>query len=81
MANVKAGGLKHKVTKKKVDKGAGDKGDIIVEQTSKSGKKERMNLTTLVGAKTIKQGVKETKAYHKKHPEISKGKRNASKTK
>lgn len=75
MAKVTAGGLKHKVTKKKVDRGAGDKGDIIVEQTSKSGKKERMNLTKLGGSKTVTQGVKATKAYHKKHPEISKGKR------
>jgi hypothetical protein len=72
MAKVTAGGLKHKITKKKVDKGAGDKGDIIVEQNSKTGKKQRMNLTELAGAKTVKQGVKETKAYHKKHPEIGK---------
>jgi hypothetical protein len=77
MAKVTAGGLKHKVTKKKEDRGAGNKGDIIVEQTSKSGKKERMNLTKLSGAKTVKQGVKATKSYHKSHPEIGKGKRNA----
>ncbi|CAB4128831.1 hypothetical protein UFOVP111_89 [uncultured Caudovirales phage] len=72
MVNVKAGGLKHKVTKKKVDRGAGNKGDIIVQQTSKTGKAERMNLTKLAGSKTVAQGVKETKAYHKKHPEIGK---------
>lgn len=72
MAKVTAGKLVHKVTKKKEDKGAGKKGDIIVEQTSKSGKKERMNLTNLAGSKTVAQGVKETKAYHKKHPEIGK---------
>jgi hypothetical protein len=76
MAKVTAGGLNHKVTQKKVDKGAGNKGDIIVEQSSKTGKKERMNLTKLSGAKTVKQGVKDTKDYHKKHPEIGKGKRN-----
>jgi hypothetical protein len=76
MAKVTAGGLKHKVTKKKEDRGAGDKGDIIVQQTSKSGKQERMNLTKLTGAKTVSQGVKATKKYHKEHPEISKGKRN-----
>jgi len=81
MARVTAGGLKHRVTKKKEDRGAGDKGDIIVEQTSKSGKKERMNLTKLAGSRTVKQGVKATKAYHKKHPEIGKGKRNASRKK
>lgn len=72
MAKVTAGGLKHKVTKKKVDRGAGDKGDIIVQQTAKNGKAQRMNLTKLAGSKTVKQGVKETRAYHKKHPEIGK---------
>jgi hypothetical protein len=76
MAKVTAGGLKHKVTKKTEDRGAGNKGDIIVEQSSKSGKKERMNLTKLAGAKTVAQGVKATKKYHKEHPEIGKGKRN-----
>lgn len=75
MAKVVAGGLKHKVTKKVEDRGAGKKGDIIVEQNSKSGKKERMNLTKLAGAKTIAQGVAATKKYHKEHPEISKGKK------
>jgi len=72
VAKVTAGGLKHKVTKKKVDRGAGDKGDIIVQQTAKNGKAQRMNLTKLAGSKTVKQGVKETRAYHKKHPEIGK---------
>lgn len=75
MAKVTAGGLKHKVTKKKEDRGAGKKGDIIVEQTSKSGKKERMNLTKLAGAKTVKQGVAETKKFHKEHPDMGKGRR------
>jgi hypothetical protein len=76
MAKVTAGGLKHKVTKKKEDRGAGSKGDIIVEQNSKSGKKERMNLTKLAGSRTVKQGIKATKSYHKKHPGIGKGRRN-----
>jgi len=70
MAKITAGGKAHKVTKKKVDKGAGKKGDIIVEQNSKSGKKERMNLTKLAGSKTVKQGVKATKKFHKEHPGI-----------
>lgn len=77
MTKVTAGGLKHKVTKKKEDRGAGNKGDIIVEQSSKSGKKERMNLTKLAGSKTVAQGVKATKKYHKEHPEIGRGRRNA----
>ena len=76
MTKVTAGGLKHKVTKKKEDRGAGNKGDIIVEQSSKSGKKERMNLTKLAGSKTVAQGVKATKKYHKEHPEIGRGRRN-----
>jgi hypothetical protein len=76
VAKVTAGGLKHTVTKKKEDRGAGNRGDIIVEQNSKSCKKERMNLTKLAGSKTVKQGVKATKEYHRKHPEIGKGKRN-----
>jgi hypothetical protein len=77
MAKVTAGGLKHTVTKKKVDRGSGNKGDVIVQQTSKTGKTERMNLTKLSGAKTVRQGVKATKSYHSSHPEIGKGKRNA----
>jgi len=81
MARVTAGGLKHRVTKKKEDRGIGNKGDVIVTQTSKAGKTESMNLTKLAGAKTVKQGVKATKEYHKKHPEIGKGRRNASKKK
>jgi hypothetical protein len=74
MVKVTAGGLKHTVTKKQVDRGAGKKGDIIVEQNSKSGKKERMNLTKLAGAKTVKQGVSATKKYHKEHPNLNKKK-------
>lgn len=70
MVKITAGGKKHTVTKKQVDKGAGKKGDIIVQQTSKSGKQERMNLTKLSGAKTVKQGVKDTKKFHREHPRI-----------
>jgi hypothetical protein len=75
VAKVTAGGLKHQVTKKKVDRGAGNKGDIIVEQNSRSGKKERMNLTKLAGAKTVEQGVAATKKYHKEHPNLNKKKK------
>ena len=72
MVKVKAGGLTHKVTQKKVDRGAGAKGDIIVQQTAKNGKAQRMNLTKLAGSKTVAQGVAATKKYHKEHPEIGK---------
>jgi hypothetical protein len=70
MAKIVAGGKKHTVTKKTTDKGVGKKGDIIVQQNSKSGKKEQMNLTKLSGAKTVAQGVKDTKKFHKEHPRI-----------
>lgn len=70
MAKIIAGGKKHTVTKKKVDKGVGKKGDVIVQQTSKTGKKESMNLTKLSGSKTVAQGVKATKKFHKDHPEV-----------
>ena len=70
MRKITAGGKAHTVTKKKVDRGAGKKGDIIVEQNSRTGKKERMNLTKLAGAKTVKQGVKATQKFHKEHPGI-----------
>ena len=70
MAKITANGKSHKVTQKKVDKGAGKKGDIIVEQNSKTGKKQRMNLTKLAGSKTVAQGVKATKKFHKEHPEV-----------
>ena len=70
MAKVTAGGRKHTVTQKVTNKGTGKKGDIIVEQNSPSGKKERMNLTKLSGAKTVKQGVKDTKKFHKENPGV-----------
>lgn len=70
MAKVTAGGRKHTVTQKTTNKGTGKKGDIIVEQNSSSGKKERMNLTKLSGAKTVKQGIKDTKKFHKEHPGV-----------
>lgn len=70
MAKIIAGGKKHTVYKKKTDKGSGKKGDIIVEQNSKSGKKQRMNLTKLAKSKTVGQGVKATKKFHKEHPEV-----------
>lgn len=70
MAKITAGGRKHTVTKKTTDKGVGKKGDIIVTQNNKSGKKEQMNLTKLSGAKTVNQGVKDTKKFHKEHPKV-----------
>ena len=48
-------GVGHVVTKKKSDKGIGKKGDIIVDHTSKkTGKYDKMNLTKVAKAKTVK---------------------------
>ena len=69
-AIVKAGGQTHKVFKKKVDKGIGDKGDIVVDHTAgrPAGKWDKINLTKKGGSKTIEQGVKAVKDWHKKNP-------------
>lgn len=70
MAKITAGGKKHTVTKKTTNRGTGNRGDIIVEQNSNTGKKERMNLTKLAGSRTVAQGVKATKKFHKEHPGV-----------
>ena len=44
------------------------KGDVVVDHAGKSqGKWDKINLTKKAGAKTVKQGVKATKAWHKKN--------------
>lgn len=77
MANkavVKVGGQTHKVFKKKVDKGIGDKGDIVVDHTAgrPAGKWDKINLTEKSRAKTVKQGVASVKKWHKDNPEYGK---------
>jgi hypothetical protein len=49
--------------------GIGNKGDIVVDHTAgpSAGKWDKINLTKKAGAKTIKQGVKATKDWHKKN--------------
>jgi hypothetical protein len=55
---IKAAGEPHKVFKKD--------GKIIVDHVNKKGGKwDKINLTSKAGAKTIKQGVKAVKKYHK----------------
>ena len=45
-----------------------DKGKVMVDHTAKKGGKwDRINLTKKSGAKTISQGVKATKNYHRKN--------------
>ena len=69
-AIVKAGGQTHKVFKKKVDKGIGNKGDIVVDHTAgpSAGKWDKINLTNMAKAKTVKQGVASVKKWHKENP-------------
>jgi len=69
-AIVKAGGQTHKVFKKKVDKGIGDKGDIVVDHTAgpSAGKWDKINLTEKSKAKTVKQGVASVKKWHRENP-------------
>lgn len=63
-------GVGHVVTKKKSDKGIGKKGDIIVDHTSKkTGKYDKMNLTKVAKAKTVKDGVASTRKWHKDNPQ------------
>jgi len=67
---VKVGGQTHKVFKKKVDKGIGDKGDIVVDHTAgrPAGKWDKINLTEKSKAKTVKQGVASVRKWHKENP-------------
>jgi hypothetical protein len=57
------GGADHVVKKNK-------KGEIIVDHaaSAKAGKYDKINLTKKAGAKTVKEGVKATKDWHKKNP-------------
>jgi hypothetical protein len=57
---IKAAGEKHTIKKNK-------KGDVIVDHAGKKGKYDKINLTKKAGAKTIKEGVKATKDWHKKN--------------
>ena len=71
---VKVGGQTHKVFKKKVDKGIGDKGDIVVDHTAgiPAGKWDKINLTEKSKAKTVSQGVASVKKWHKDNPNYGK---------
>ena len=72
---VKAGGQTHKVFKKKVDKGIGNKGDIVVDHTAgpSAGKWDKINLTEKSKAKTVKQGVASVKKWHRENPTMKNG--------
>ena len=53
-------GKAHTIKKNKV-------GDIIVDHAGNQGKYDKINLTKKAKAKTVKQGVKATKDWHKKN--------------
>ena len=74
-STVKAGGQTHKVFKKKVDKGIGNKGDIVVDHTAgpSAGKWDKINLTEKSKAKTVKQGVASVKKWHRENPTMKNG--------
>ena len=57
----------HKVYKDK-------KGDVIVDHTNTNqGKWDKINLTKKGGSKTVRQGVKAVKSWHKNNPHRSQG--------
>ena len=64
---LKVGGIKHTVK-------ANKKGDIIVDHAGNQGKWDKINLTKKGGSKTVKQGVKAVKSWHKNNPHKSQGK-------
>jgi hypothetical protein len=66
---IKAGGTKHTVKKNK-------KGDIIVDHadSAKLDNYDKINLTKKAGVKTVKEGVKATKNWHKGIDHKKKGK-------
>jgi len=68
---LKAGGEKHTIKKNK-------KGDIIVDHaaSAKLDKYDKINLTKKAGVKTVKEGVKATKNWHKdiSHKTVKKSK-------
>lgn len=62
MGSVSIQGVKHTVKKNK-------NGDIIVEHTNISnGKYDKINLTKKANVKTVSEGLKATREWHKKNP-------------
>jgi hypothetical protein len=57
---IKIKGEAHTIKKNK-------KGDIIVDHAGNKGKYDKIDLTKKAGAKTIADGVKATKDWHKKN--------------
>lgn len=65
---------KHVVYKKTTKRGEGKVGDIMVNHTNKNkGSYDTISLTRTANAKTVKQGVKAEKDWHKQNDKIPKG--------
>jgi hypothetical protein len=69
MAVVKVGGQTHKVFKNK-------DGDIVLDHTAgrPAGKMDKINLTKKAKAKTIEQGIKSIRKWHRENPYNEKAK-------
>jgi hypothetical protein len=67
MAKIKVSGKVHNVKKNK-------KGEVIVDHAGNIGKYDKINLTKKAGSKTVKEGEKATRDWHKKNPH-TKGKK------
>jgi hypothetical protein len=66
---VTAGGEKHVVYKKTTKRGEGKVGNIMVNHPTKDkGEWDTIDLTAKGRAKTIKQGVADTKRWHRENP-------------
>jgi hypothetical protein len=66
---VTAGGEKHLVYKKTIKKGEGKVGNIMVNHPTKDkGEWDTIDLTAKGRAKTLKQGVADTKRWHRENP-------------
>jgi len=73
MVRVTAGGEKHRVYKKTTKRGEGKVGDIMVNHPTKDkGTYDTISLTRTSNAKTVKQGVKAEKDWHKNNDKIKK---------
>jgi hypothetical protein len=71
---VTAGGEKHVVYKKTTKKGEGKVGNIMVNHPTKDkGEWDTIYLTAKGRAKTLKQGVADTKRWHRENPNKTKG--------
>jgi len=67
------GDEKHLVYKKTTKRGEGKVGDIMVNHTNKNkGSYDKISLTRTANAKTVKQGVKAEKDWHKQNDKMPK---------